>query len=229
MQKLMKGYGVAVAFTVVAAVSPAAQQHHPQQHKPDHMEHRFDSPEQYAKAFDDPARDAWQMPSRVIDALNLKPGMAVADIGAGTGYFSVRLAKAVPDGRVYSVDVEPAMLDHLRKRAQTEKLTNVTPVQATGANPNLPAPMDVVLIVNTYHHLPSREAYFADLRKSLTPSGRVAIVDFKKDAPEGPPREFRFERAQIIEEMTQAGYTLQASHDFLPRQHFLIFAPAAKH
>ena len=163
------------------------------------------------------------MPSRVIEALALAPNATVADIGAGTGYFSVRLAKALPRGLIHAVDVEPSMLEHIRKRAAGERLANVTTVQASGTSPNLPKPVDLVLVVDTYHHLPSRPVYFRDLKKSIAPSGRVAIIDFRKDSPEGPPPEFRFDAEQIIGEMKQAGYRLDSRHDFLPRQHFLIF------
>jgi ubiquinone/menaquinone biosynthesis C-methylase UbiE len=188
------------------------------------MEHRFDDPERYAKSFDDPARDAWQLPARVIDTLALPPTASIADIGAGTGYFTIRLAKAVPRGLVYAVDIEPAMLAHVRKRAAAGSLANIVTVQATGTNPTLPKPVDVAIVVDTYHHLPNRPTYFRDLRKWLAPGGRVAIIDFRKDAPEGPPPEFRFEADQITGEMTQAGYRLDARHDFLPRQHFLVFS-----
>jgi len=193
-----------------------------QQHKPDHMDHKFDDPARYAKSFDDPARDAWQMPARVIDALALKPGMKVADIGAGTGYFSMRLART-PGVAVFAVDVEPKMVEYLKQRAAKEKLANVTPVLAASASANLPEPVDMVLVVDTFHHLPNRPAYFREVRKSLKAGGRVAIVDFRKDAPEGPPAHFRFTPQQIQDEMKQAGYELDVAHDFLPRQHFLIF------
>ena len=124
------------------------------------MERRFDNPEQFAKSFDDPERDAWQMPDRVIAALNLKRGQVVADIGAGTGYFTVRLAKAPTAPRIYGVDMEPKMVSYLRDRAIKEGLHNVIAVQATADTPNLPEPVDVVLIVDTYHHIGEREAYF---------------------------------------------------------------------
>ncbi len=213
---------VAVAAFGWLGLAVTAQQHQPQS-KPDHMQHRFDDPARYAKSFDDPARDAWQIPSRVIEALALSPGASVADIGAGTGYFSVRLAKAIPAGTVYAVDVEPAMLDHIRKRALGDGLKNVVTLQASGTGPNLPKPVDLVIVVDTYHHLPNRPTYFRELQKSVAPGGRVAIIDFRKDSPEGPPPEFRFEADQIIAEMKQAGYRLDARHDFLPRQHFLVF------
>jgi SAM-dependent methyltransferase len=85
--------------------------------------------------------------------------------------------------------------------------------------------VDAILIVNTYHHLPSRVTYFSELKRSLNAGGRIAIVDYHKNAPDGPPPEFRFDAAQIIDEMQRAGYRLEARHDFLPRQHFLVFRP----
>jgi cyclopropane fatty-acyl-phospholipid synthase-like methyltransferase len=212
---------VAVAFGGLG-LAVMAQQHQPQT-KPDHMQHRFDDPERYAKSFDDPARDAWQMPSRIIEVLALPPNASVADIGAGTGYFTVRLANAIPGGTVYAVDVEASMLEHIRNRALGDGLKNVVTVRATGTSPNLPKPVDVVMIVDTYHHLPNRPTYFRELQKSLVAGGRVAIIDFRKNSPEGPPPEFRFEADEIIAEMKQAGYRLDARHDFLPRQHFLVF------
>ena len=219
------GRAVSLVVFVCAGAAFTAQQPHPP-HKPDHMEHRFDDPDKYAKSFDDPARDAWQLPARVIDMLAVPPTSSIADIGAGTGYFSIRLARAVPRGLVYAVDIEPAMLEHVRKRAAAEKLGNVVTVQASGTSPKLPKPADVVIVVDTYHHLPNRPTYFSDLRRSLAPGGRIAIIDFRKDSPEGPPPQFRFEAEQIIAEMAQAGYRLDARHDFLPRQHFLVFSGA---
>ena len=216
----MKNGIFAALLTVCSAVAVTAQQ--PQTAKPNHMDHKFDDPARYAKSFDDPARDAWQLPARVIDALQLTSGMKVADIGAGTGYFSMRLAK-VPGVSVFAVDIEPKMVEYLQQRAHKEHAMNVTAVLAGASSPNLPEPVDVILVVDTYHHLPTRPAYFRELRKSLKPGGRIAIVDFRKDAPEGPPVHFRFTPQQIQDEMKQAGYALQSTHDFLPRQHFLIF------
>ena len=157
MKKMITTAIVAVAVTGFA-VPPAPAQTHGQ--KPSeglgHMEHRFDDPERYAKEFDDPGRDAWQMPTRVIEALALKPGQKVADIGAGTGYFSMRLAASPATPTVFAVDIEPSMVAHLTKRATAEKRTNVVAVQAAADSPNLPEAMDVVLIVDTYHHIPNR-------------------------------------------------------------------------
>jgi len=217
---MTKRLTAAMALTVFAWVPLGAQQHGA---KPDHMQHKFDDPAKFAKQFDDPKRDEWQMPSRVIDALGLKAGMAVADIGAGTGYFSMRLARVSPGLAVYSVDIEPKMVEHLTHRAAGEKLGNVAAVLAGPDSPNLPKPVDVILVVDTYHHIGNRPVYFRELKKSLKPGGRIAIVDFRKDAPEGPPVEFRFTVEQIEAEMKEAGYSLESKQDFLPRQHYLIF------
>lgn len=192
----------------------------------DHMDHHFD-PKSSAKSFDDPSRDAWQMPDRVIAALALKPGEAVADIGSGTGYFAVRLAKSAAALKVYGADIEPEMVNYLRDRAAKEGLKNVIPVQAAADSPNLPEAVDVALIVDTYHHIRDRENYFRKLAKSLKPGGRIAIIDFKPDSPEGPPKEFRFSPDKFKAEMSKAGYRLAAQYDFLPRQNFLIFEIAA--
>lgn len=192
----------------------------------DHMEHRFDDPEAWAKTFEDPARDAWQKPDMVLAALRIKPNQVVADVGAATGYFTVRLAKLPVAPKVYGCDIEPSMVAYLKQRAAKEGLKNVVPVLASADTPNLPEPVDLVLFVDTYHHIGARETYFRRLAKSLKPGGRIAIIDFRPDAPEGPPKEFRFTPEQLIAEMQTAGFTLSARHDFLPRQNFLVFQPA---
>lgn len=221
---------VLVAMLAIAASARAQQHAAPQQpnaqggHTPDHMEHSFADAEQYAKSFDDPARDAWQMPDRVIAALGLKPGQSVADIGAGTGYFSVRLAKSAAAPKVFGVDIEANMVQYLRQRAMKEGLKNIVAVKADANKTNLPEAVDVVLIVDTYHHIGDRVAYFTALKSLLKPGGRLAIVDFKKDAPgEGPPAHFRFTPDQISGELAKAGFALQTQHDFLPRQMFLVY------
>src|SRR6516165_3806919 len=185
--------------------------------------HSFGNAETWAREFDDPARDAWQKPDDVLDALQLAPTARVADIGAGTGYFSARIAKRVPDGKVFAVDIEPDMVRYLGERAHREHLHILQPLLASANSPNLPEPVDVVLIVDTYHHIDDRVAYFSRLKPSLRPGGRLAIVDFKMDAPEGPPPERRIPAEKVKDEVEQAGYALVARHDFLPRQYFLVF------
>ena len=212
-----------VAATIRLMDQPAHQGPGGTAAAPDHHEHRFENPADWAKSFDDPARDEWQMPTRVIDALQLTPGMKVADIGAGTGYFTMRLAKAPAAPTVFAVDIEKAMVEHVLQRAMHDGLKNVVGVLADADRTNLPEPVDLVLIVDTYHHIPNRVAFFTALKGRLKPGARLAIIDFRKGAPAGPPEQFRFTPEQISAELGQAGFGLQASHDFLPRQMFLVY------
>jgi SAM-dependent methyltransferase len=197
--------------------------HHPMSGPIGDIHHSFENADAWARQFDDPNRDAWQKPDEVLDALRLTPTAVVADLGAGTGYFSVRLAKRVPKGRVFAVDIEPAMLQYLGERAHREHLSALQPVRASADAANLPEPVDLVLIVDTYHHIENRPAYFARLSGSLRPNGRLAIIDFKRDAPDGPPVESRLAPETVIAELEAAGYRLVGTHAFLPRQYFLVF------
>lgn len=185
---------------------------------------RFDDAEAFAKRFDDPARDVWQKPEEVLRVLALRPDSIVADVGSGTGYFAVRLARAVPQGRVYGIDVEPTMTEYLTKRASHAGLTNLRALTSPKDDPTLPEPVDVILVVDTYHHIDAREAYFGRLRASLKPGGRVVLVDFKKGSPEGPPAQHRVSPEQARAEMAKAGYRVEASPDVLPYQYVLVFA-----
>ena len=184
---------------------------------------RFDDAEKWAKEFDNPERDAWQKPEEVLDALHLQPTSLVADIGAGTGYFSVRIAKRVPEGKIFAADVEPDMVRYLGARAEREHLANLTPVQARTDATNLPEPVDLILVVDTYHHIDDRIRYFAALQSSLRPGGRLVIIDFKADSPNGPPAKHRISPERVGKELAAAGYMLAETIDFLPRQYGLIF------
>ena len=193
------------------------------QHGEQHMHKRFDNAEKWSKIFDDPARDAWQKPAEVISALKLPPDAVVADIGSGTGYFAVRLARAVPKGKVYGADVEPDMVKFLNDRAARENLANLSSHAAGDNGPNLPAQVDLALVVDTYHHIPRRSRYFEQLKAALRPGGRIAIIDFRLDSPTGPPVEHRIPPEQVKAEMERAGYRLAEQPDFLPHQYFLVF------
>ncbi|MCI0574278.1 MAG: methyltransferase domain-containing protein [Myxococcaceae bacterium] len=191
----------------------------------EHIHHRFEDVEQWAAVFDAPERDAWQKPDEVLAALALRPDARVADIGAGTGYFTLRLSRALPRGRIHGVDVEVTMVRHLEERARTAGLSNVVGVLATADDPRVPEPVDLVLVVDTYHHLQARPDYFRRLRAHLRPGGRVAVIDFRPDAPIGPPPGARVAREQLVRELGEAGYRLTEEHTFLPYQHFLVFTP----
>jgi SAM-dependent methyltransferase len=189
------------------------------------MPHRFENADEWVKRFEDPSRDAWQQPDAVVTALALAPDAKVADIGSGTGYFAVRLARAVPQGHVYGVDVEPDMARYLGERARREGLAHLTPVLATPSDARLPEPVDLVLVVNTYHHISEREAYFRRLLGSVRPGGRLAIVDFRKGQPLGPPEEHKLAPEQVRQELEAAGWRFTEEHGFLSNQYFLLFRP----
>jgi len=194
----------------------------PAQSPPTH-EHRFGDADRWARVFDDPARDAWQKPHEVIRALAPAPDAKIADIGSGTGYFSVRLAHAVPKGRVYGVDTEPDMVKYLADRARREHLANVVAIAGRADDAALPEKVDLVLMVDVYHHIADREDYFGRLRGSLKPGARVAIIDFSETSKDGPPRRERISPTRVRAEMQRAGYTLAEEHGFLPNQYFLVF------
>ena len=203
----------------IGAESALAQTPHTHQHS-------FSGAEHWARVFDDPARDEWQKPHQVIQALNLAPNSVVADIGSGTGYFSIRLAHFVPKGRVFGVDTEPDMVKYLAERAKRDGLTNVTAVAGRPDDPRLPAKVDLVLMVDVFHHVARRVEYFRRLQNSLKAGGRVAIIDYKKNSPMGPPASERIAPNGVKAELRAAGYALVKEHDFLPNQYFLVFRVA---
>ena len=180
-------------------------------------------PEKWAKEFDNPERDAWQKPEEAVEALKLTPAMTVADIGAGTGYFAARIAKRVPEGKVFAADIEQDMVRYLGQRAEREHLANLVAVQAAADGTNLPEPVDLILVVDTYHHIGNRTQYFAKLQASLRPGGRLVIIDFKADSPNGPPPQHRIPPEKVAEELAAAGYGLVETQTILPRQYFLVF------
>jgi len=218
---LFPTFFIALGYALLSAAPVAAQTHHTHQHS-------FGGAEQWAQEFDDPKRDAWQKPHEVIQALALKPDAVVADIGSGTGYFSVRLAHMVPKGRVYGEDIEPDMVKYLAERAKREGLTNIIALKGAPGDPLLPEKVDLVLMVDEFHHIEDRDRYFRTLRESLKPGGRIAIIDFRMDSPQGPPKSARSTPDGIRAELNRAGYTLVQEHAFLPDQYFLIFQTAKR-
>ena len=129
----------------------------------------------------------------------------------------------VSKGRVYGVDLEPKMVKYLAERAKKEGLKNLSAVQGTPSDAKLPAKVDLVLLVDVYHHIDAREAYFGKLAAALKPGGRVAIIDFNASSKVGPPVRERMTAEQVQAEMGKAAYRLAAHHDFLPNQYFLVF------
>lgn len=176
----------------------------------------------------DPGRARWQKPDAVLRALGLRRGQVVADIGAGPGFFTLRLARAVgPRGRVFAVDPESAVLDVLRERLARSRVRNVTPVLARADDPMLPAGRcDLALVVDSYHHIPDGPAYLRRLAGALTRGGRIVNIDFdRRETPVGPPVEHRVARERFLRDAERAGLDLVAEHRFLPYQYFLVLRP----
>ena len=205
--------GMALACT---AAAPVARAQHPL------PETRSD----YIHHLEDPQRAEWQKPEEVMAKLGLKPGDKVADLGAGSGYFTLRFAKAVgPEGKVYAVDILPEMLDYIRQRAQDDGVKNIQLVQALPHDPTLPpASVDMIFICDTLHHISERPTYYPLLAKALRPGGRLVNVDFyKKPLPLGPPLAMKIDKQEMIEEVKALGFHVVQDFDFLPYQYFLIF------
>jgi len=191
---------------------------------------RFRDAAERARSWDSEERDVWQKPGTVMRLLGLQRGDTVADIGAGTGYFTRLLSSVVgPQGRVYAVDIEQEMLDYLRGRKDLVNPDNIVPVLAAPDDPKLPAgELDLIFTGNTWHHLDNRPEYLKLLRRALKPYGRLAIVDWREgDLPEGPPPDHKVARETVVAELQEGGWTLTSESVALPYQYFLIFlAPA---
>lgn len=186
--------------------------------------HRFEDPEKWAERFEGPERDAWQKPAALVAALDLEPGMAVADVGAGTGYLLPHLSPAVgPSGRVYAVDVEPSMVSYLLERASREGLANVVPQLATVNDPMLPPEsLDRVVFVDVWHHVPERSAYATRVVRSLRPGAKLVVVDFKLDSPRGPKRPHKLPPEEVTVDLEAAGLAVTVDTDTLPDQYIAV-------
>lgn len=205
---MMRRFWLAFAFALAFPLWP--QQRH---------DHAPRASEDYARAPENPQRDAWQKPDLVIEALKLRPGESIADIGAGTGYFARRFARHA--GKVYAVDIDPGLLERARKNAPP----NVEFILAEADDPKLPdGAVDTIFFCNVLHHIEERPAYYARLKRALKPGGRIVNIDFhKRPLPVGPPVDHKLSREQVIEEFQAAGFELAESFDFLPYQYFLVF------
>ena len=200
-------------------------------HEAAHPHRRPSDIKEYLARLDRTERDEYQKPEEVVAALALVPGMAVADLGSGSGYFTRRFADAVTEtGMVYAIDIEPEMLAFVKESmARRNRPHRTEYILADADDPKLPSQsVDLIFLCNTFHHLEDRQAYFAKLTSALKPGGRIAIIDFYHDERSGPigfPRRHLVSRERVVDELTEAGYRLINEHTFLPRQYFLEFTP----
>ena len=191
--------------------------------------HSFADAQKWAAVFDAADRDTWQMPVELVAALAIEPGMTVVDLGAGTGYFEAHLAGAVgAEGKVIAIDSEPDMVSYMQARLEREPLPQVELRRADPGDSTLgTAEADLVLLVNTYHHITERPAYFAKLCAAMKPGGRLAVVDYTPgDSPHGPPAAMRITPQAVQTELEGSGWTRVGSLDLLPEQYVLLIAAA---
>lgn len=207
-----------------------AKQKHGEQAKTDHSHddhhmghHTFRGIKAWIQRLDNPEREEKQRPHEVIEKLDLHDGDVTADVGAGTGYFALRIAAAHPHVRVIAADAQREMVDYLETQVEARGLANLEPVVIHPARPSLPVKADLALLVDTLHHIPDRAQYFSHLRESMVPGARIAVIDYAKDAPEGPPDQHRIAKEDVVRDLEQVGYTLEMDLKFLPNQYFVIF------
>ncbi|MFN3531753.1 MAG: class I SAM-dependent methyltransferase [Candidatus Brocadia sp.] len=178
---------------------------------------------------EDPERDTWQKPDEVLNALEIEKGQTVADIGAGSGYLTVKLSERVgASGTVYAVDIQQEMLDYISKRLNDRGLKNVILLLGDMDDPKLPpGSLDIAIFLSTYHEIAKPVDFIRKIKPALKPHGRIAILEFCDESPIGPPIKFRLPEDIVINELLQVGFTLSKRHTFLlPYQYFLVFAPS---
>jgi arsenite methyltransferase len=195
----------------------------------EHEMHRLhNDPKAYIGALEDPKRDAYQKPQEVMTALGIKPGEVIADIGAGSGYFTFRLAYHVGDkGKVYAVDVSPEMILHINRRIRELKVNNVVSILADPDDPLLPdRSVNRFFFSESWHHIEKQTKYLSLMKRVLKPGGEIIMIDFqKKELPVGPPLQMKIAREDLIKQMESNGFRLKNEQTFLPYQYFLVFVP----
>jgi ubiquinone/menaquinone biosynthesis C-methylase UbiE len=216
---------VAVLLLAAAASLGACKPGNGESALPQH----YDDKQAALASFDDPERDAWAKPDEVVGTLVMEnPRATVADIGAGSGYFTRRLAKRVPSGKVYAVDIDRDFASYIEDHRDEWGTPNIEPRLAMYENPLLPeGEIDLVFVSNTYAYIQDRVTYFQAVHKALVEAGSLVIIDFRLDAQcDGieicPAAGQRVAKAEALAELSQAGFSLETEHAFLPHQYFLV-------
>lgn len=200
---------------------PVAEVPGQQKHRHGHV---FKNPEERAKSWNSPERDAWQKPAEVVGIMAIEPGMTVADIGTGTGYFIPHLSNAVgPTGQVWGLDVSQEMVDYVAQTSREQGLNNVIAKKVFMGGPGFDAgSVDRYLVVNTWHHISQREIYAQKLYDSLKPGGKVVVVEYTTTFPEGPPKEMRLAPLVVESELAAGGFETELVQESLPRQYIVV-------
>ena len=220
--KLLLGFLSLVLVSVSVHAQDAAKRDEHQMHQ------LHNDPKSYIGMLEDPQRDAYQKPREVMTALGIKSGEVIADIGAGSGYFTFRLANHVgAKGRVYAVDVSPDMILHINRRIRELKVNNVVSILADPDDPLLPdRSVNRFFFSESWHHIENQTKYLLLIKRMLKARGEVAMIDFhKKELPFGPPMQMKIAREDVIKQMESNGFRLAKEHTFLPHQYFLVFMP----
>ena len=176
------------------------------------------------------SREEEEQPEAMLDALKIAPGSTVADVGAGVGYTSLRMARRVgPEGLVLATDIQPQMLQMLASNARTAGVENIRPIRSTATDPKLPeGEVDLILMVDVYHECTHPEETLQGLRKALKPGGRLVLVEFRGEDPDVPIKpEHKMTFAQVRREIEPQGFTFKEKFDFLPWQHIIVFEKPA--
>lgn len=219
---------IAIAGLVVLSVSAVISAQAPSSSRPQQQHGKLFAPTDLG-LLESPDRDIWQRPDQIMDALGIAEASTVADVGAGSGWFTVRLARRVgPNGMVYAQDVQLEMLNAISRRVQREGLTNVRTVIGEGSNPQFPSralgQLDAILIVDVYNEIEDRIGMLRNLAAALKAQGRIGVVDFKlSGGGPGPPMEERVDPQVVIRDAASAGLRLLSQESFLPYQYCLIF------
>jgi SAM-dependent methyltransferase len=191
---------------------------------PAHMR-PFEDVEKYIAFLERADRTVWQKPDNVIAALGLQGTETVMDLGAGSGYFAFRFAKALPRGKVIAADIEPEMIRHIHHKAMTESVRNLEAMIIQPTDPEVPDGVDLVFVCDVLHHVADRPAWLAKITKAMRSGASLVLVEFKEgDLPEGPPESVKIPHDELVALVNKAGLVLTAEQaDLLPYQTFLVF------
>ena len=185
----------------------------------------FEDTQKYIDFLDRSDRAIWQKPDAIIQELHLSGTEKIADVGAGSGYFTFRFAQALPEGKVYAIDIEPEMLRHIHHKAMMEGVHNVEVVKSTPEDPKVPVGVDLVFVCDVIHHVKNQKMWLQQLSRQMKRGAHVVVIEFKEgDLPEGPPASVKIPKKKLIALITENNFKLETEKsDFLPYQGFLIF------